>query len=197
MELLIDGRHIEEKFIEIPAAEEIPLDFVQRFETPGDHAAEVHAPGDALEVDNHRFLAVTVRQEIRVLCIDGRPSGKRFGGAADYLAEALSAQAGESAPVIQSEVAAESALTEREPARYDCVFLCNVAQFTSREAHLLRCYLQSGGNVVIFLGDQVLAERYNQELADGITNQRSGRAGEGRILPARLAEVVDHAASAP
>ena len=33
------------------------------------------APGDNLEIDNHRYLVVNVRQTIRVLCIDGRPAG--------------------------------------------------------------------------------------------------------------------------
>ena len=63
--------------------------FSYRFDTPGDHAVEVRADGDALDVDNHRCLVVPVRQAIRVLCIDGRPSGQPFRGAADYLAVAL------------------------------------------------------------------------------------------------------------
>jgi hypothetical protein len=191
VELFIDRRRAEQKYVDIPAGDEISLEFTQRFETPGDHAVEIRTPGDALEADNHRYLALDVRQEIRVLCIDGRPSGEPFRGAADYLAAALSPQGKSAEPaVIKTEVAAESALVERELKSYDCVFVCNVAQFTSHEVRLLRNYLQSGGNLVFFLGDQVLAERYNRELAEGTTNDKEGRAGEGRIFPARLAEVV-------
>ena len=40
-------------------------DFSYRFDTPGDHAIEARAAGDALDVDNHRYLALTVRQAIR------------------------------------------------------------------------------------------------------------------------------------
>ena len=198
VELLVDGRRIEQKFVDVPAGQEIALNFVHRFETPGDHALEIRAAGDALEEDNHRFLAVNVRQEIRVLCIDGRPSGQTFRGAADYLVEALAPQGNDSRQIaIKPEVAAESALVERELAPYDCVFICNVAQFTPHEVRLLHNYLQSGGNVVFFLGDQVLPERYNSEMAGETTSGREGRAGEGRILPARLGSGNRPAATPP
>lgn len=192
VELLVDGRRVERMFVDVPAGGEISLNFHHRFETPGDHAVEIRVPGDALEADNHRFLALSVREDVRVLCIDGRPSGERFHGTADYLVEALSPQGKDSQQnAIKPEVAAESALVERELARYDCVFICNVAQLTSHEARLLTNYLHNGGNVVFFLGDRVMAERYNRELADGITGGQQGRAGEGRILPVRLGELVD------
>ena len=63
---------------------------------------------------------------------------------------------------------------DRSLADYDCVFLCNVAQFTADEARTLDAYLQSGGNLVFFLGDQVLADRYNRELSVA-----DGRGGDG------------------
>jgi hypothetical protein len=43
-------------------------------------------------------------------------------------------------------------------------------------------YLRSGGNLVFFLGEGVLADRYNREL--------DGRAGGSRLLPARLGSIV-------
>ena len=61
------------------------------------------------------------------------------------------------------------------------MFLCNVAQFTASEARLLDGVLKRGGGLVFFLGDQVLADRYNRELAGD---------QEVRVLPARLGEVV-------
>jgi hypothetical protein len=171
--------------------------FSYRFETPGDHIVEVAIPedaagGDALDVDNHRWMAVSVRQSIRVLCINGRPSGEPFGGATDWLFYALSPQSDDSVDVpaeqtlVQPEVATESALLERHLGQYDCVFLCEVAQFTSNEADVLDRYLGNGGNIVFFLGGQVLADRYNRELGS--------RAGGVRLLPARLGPIVEESA---
>lgn len=206
-ELWIDGRRMEQKFVDVPAGGEVTAAFAARSETPGDHAVEVRAPGDALEVDNVRCLSLPVRQAIRVLCIDGRPSGEPFHGSADYVAAALAPE-GQAATVgggspVQVETAAESALRERDLARYDSVFLCNVAQFTASEAKLLEAYLKNGGNVVFFLGDRVLADSYNRELRLETTaagKGKNGRAGQGgaatgtaeepRLLPARIGPLV-------
>ncbi|MCC6125836.1 MAG: BatA and WFA domain-containing protein [Pirellulales bacterium] len=208
VELWIDGRRMEQKFIEVPAGGDATAAFAHRFEAPGDRAVEVRAPGDALEVDNSRYLSLPVRQAIRVLCIDGRPSGERFRGAADYVAAALSPEGqGAIGSPVQVDTAAESALAERDLTRYDCLFLCNVAQFTANEARLLRAYLQNGGNAVFLLGDRVLADRYNHELgvdaakassfspeptatAISAGKSRQGRAGEGSLLPAHIGTLV-------
>ncbi len=188
VELFVDGRRIAQKQAELSPDGSGTAEFSYRFDVPGDHAVEARAGGDALEIDNHRYLALTVRRAIRALCVDGRPSGGSFRGAADYLAVALAPQ-GEASEhaLLQVAVAAESALLERNLSAYDCLFLCNVAQFTASEARALDAYLQGGGCVVFFLGDQVLADRYNREL--GVAGE--GRAGGLQILPARLGSVID------
>ena len=70
--------------------------------------------------------------------------------------------------MIQTEVVAESQLSRRDLAPYDAVVLCNIAQFTEAEVTALDDYLKQGGGVVVFGGDQVVAENYNRLLyADG------------------------------
>ena len=181
VELLIDGRRVGQQKADVGADGEATLSFPTRFETPGDHAVEVRAVGDALEIDNHRWLSVPVRQALQVLCIDGRPSGDRLGGAAGYLAYALSPQADPASRRVEVDVAPESALSERDLSRYDCVLLAAVAQFTGAEARILETYLRGGGNLVFFLGEGVSAERYNREL---------GPAGRN-LLPATIGAVID------
>jgi len=186
VELLVDGRRVARRQVDLDPGADAVVGFSYRFETPGDHAIEVRAEGDSLSVDNRRFLSVPVRQSLRVLCIDGRPSGEPFGGASNYLVFALSPQGDRAArSLVEADLATESALSERDLGRYDCVFLCDVAQFTAGEARLLDAYLQSGGNLVFFLGDTVLPERYNRELCGGSAGPR--------LLPARLGKVVSPA----
>jgi len=185
VELLVDGRRVGQEHVDLAAGTEAPVGFSYRFETPGDHAVEVRVAGDALEVDNHRWAAVPVKQSIPVLCVDGRPVGETFGGAADFLAVALSPRGHRASPtMVRAEIVPESALLELDLGRYDCIFLANVAQFTSSEARVLEAYLKSGGSLVFFLGDQVLADRYNRELA-------GQRAGGVDLLPARLGPLVE------
>lgn len=187
VELHIDGRRVAQRPIDVPAGGEATVLLEYRFDAPGDHAVEVRAEGDALTVDNRRYLAVPVRRSVGVLCIEGRPSGKPFGGACDYLAVALAPgdEPGLSPPV-EVEVAAESAILERDLSRYDLVAMCNVAQFTSGETDVLSAYLRGGGSLVFFMGDRVMADRYNRELGPGAKE-------ENRVLPAELGPVVETA----
>jgi hypothetical protein len=184
VELLVDGRRVAQQNVDLPADGEAAVAFSYRFDTPGDHAIEIRAEGDALEVDNHRWLALTVKQHIPVLCVNGRPSGEAFGGATDYLYYALAPRVDSPDQVlIQPEVAPESALLETDLNRFDCVFLADVAQFTANEARVLDAYVKRGGSLVFFLGPQVLADRYNEQLGDG-----PGGVG---LLPASLGAVVE------
>ncbi|MHC4401319.1 MAG: BatA domain-containing protein [Planctomycetota bacterium] len=195
VQLLVDGRRVEQKYVDLAPArvsEDGPTEpaigavrFSYRFDTPGDHILEVRLAEDALDVDNHRWLALPVKPFVHVLCVDGGPSGGALGRATDYLITAL---APESDPLGRSlfrpEVVGESQLSELDLDRYDCLFLCNVGQFTRDEARALDDYLKNGGGVVFFLGDRVLPEAYNREL------RGNDPKSPARLLPARLGGLV-------
>ncbi len=189
VELIVDGRRVNQTDVDVPAGGEASVSFSYRFEFSGDHEVEIRAEGDNLDVDNGRFLAVPVKRFVDVLCVDGRPSGEPYGAATDFLVRALDpaeslAQEGR----IRAEVVPESALSEFDLDRYDCVFLANVAQFTSSEARVLDSYLVGGGSLVFFLGDRVMAQSYNRELG-------GGRTDGVKLLPAQLGQVVDRTQS--
>ncbi|HUT14343.1 MAG TPA: BatA domain-containing protein [Thermoguttaceae bacterium] len=191
VELWVDGRFVDRREPDLAAAGPYDADapqpvatavFPYRFPAPGQYVVEFRTVGDSLDVDNHRWMVVPVRQSVRVLCIDGRPSGEPFRGAADFLAFALSPFRDDEEPGrVQAEVATESALLQFDLEPFDCVFLCDVAQFTADEVEVLDSYLNHGGSVVFFLGDQVSAERYHRELG--------GDRGRPRLLPARLGTI--------
>lgn len=183
VDLFVDDQLAGRQYVDVPAGGEAGVRFDYRFASPGEHAVEVRVPGDNLDVDNRRYLAVDVRQAVRVLCIDGRPAGDPTKASVFALTNALLARSNPDEPSpIEKEVAPESALTERELADYDCVMISNVAQFTAGEARLLDSYLGRGGSLVFFLGDRVRAENYNRVLA----------AGPRPILPLRLGEVASN-----
>jgi len=187
VELVADGRRVTQQHVDVPASGEATVKFSYRFDSPGDHALEVRTEGDSLEVDNHRWIAVPVKDSIPVLCVDGRSSAGAPDAATRYLVLALSPQAGPGGRgLVRPEVVAESRLSELSLDRYDCVFLADVAQFTAGEARLLATYVTGGGSLVVFLGDRVQPDRYNAELG-------GDRPGRIRLLPARLGNIVDRA----
>ncbi len=198
VELLVDGRPADRRYVDIPAAGNAVVRFDHAFDSSGDHAVEVRlvgdplkpgdvrGPADSVEVDNHRYLAVTVRQALHVLCVDGRPAGDPTKSSVFNLTLALASRGDPNTRSIDFDVAAESAVVEGKLAEYDCVMLSNVAQFTASEARILDDYLSHGGSLVFFLGDRVLADNYNNILAPGPPD--SSRP----ILPARLIAVAEN-----
>lgn len=184
--LLVDGQLGPDQSVpEIAVGGDATFAFSPTFSSPGDHLIEVRIDDDPLTLDNKRRLAVPVREFVRVLLVDGQPRPESFQSETDYLAQALNPEVTSvgSASQIRTEIVNESQLGTRELAPFDAVVLCNVAQVTPAEATALDAYLKEGGGVVVFGGDQVMAENYNQRLfADG----------KG-LLPAKIGALVGDA----
>lgn len=179
VKLLVDDQQVNEKAVDIGAGDEATVIFTHRFATPGEHVVSVQIADDALPIDNTRWLSVPVRASLNVLAIRGTP------GAAEHIALALSPKR-TSDPLIRVEIAAENALVERDLSTYDAIFVSNVGRFGADEAAVLGDYVRHGGGLVMFLGDQVVAESYNRELGGG----ELGRGEKGqRLLPATIGEL--------
>ncbi len=168
--LTVDGRLGPEMTEDLRPGEDHPIVFRRQFTTPGDHLIELSVDDDPLTLDNRRWLVVPVRESLNVLLVDGHFKSEPFQAETDYLAQALSpteGSPGQPGP-IRVEVVAESQLSRRELNPYDVIVLCNVAQFSQPEVVALEDFLKQGGGVVIFGGDQVVADNYNRLLyADG------------------------------
>jgi hypothetical protein len=154
VELLVDGEPVSEQTLDIAAGSNTSAQFTYRFNSPGQHVIEARTSGDRLEIDNTRWLVVPVREAVRVLCIAGRADAAR------YVSDALNPNPADDSP-IQPVVISETDLPEVDLTDFDCVFVCNLAQFTPGEAERLSRFAEAGGGVVFFLGDRVLVENYN------------------------------------
>jgi hypothetical protein len=184
--LTADDRLGPEEMVDLPPGEDVPVVFRQQFSSPGDHLVEVSIDDDPLALDNRRWLVVPVRESLNVLLVDGDFKSEPYQAETDYLAQALApSEDSPGAPrPIRVEVVSEAQLSHRELTAYDVVVLCNVAQFSQPEAAALDDYLKQGGGVVVFGGDQVIAENYNRLLYDD---------GKG-FLPAAIGPSVGDAA---
>jgi hypothetical protein len=168
VEILVDGQPAFEQRLSIPASGRATMSVAHRFELPGEHVVEARLADDPLLLDNRRWLVVRMPRTIRVLCIGSHPSETKF------LALALDPehQVGGSIEVKQ---ASESHLVEADLVQFDCIFLSNIGRFTREEATALGNYVEAGGGLVVFLGDQVQLDSYNQL-----------RIADQSLLPARL-----------
>lgn len=169
VEFEFDGKPLATQTVDLPAGGRVPVFASARLDTPGEHVVSVRLADDRLPLDNRRWLALPTRNQVRVLCVEGRL------GEARYLSLALEPTHVSPAPVAV-ETGAESAVLEKNLGDFDLVCLCNVGRFTADEANSLATYLSHGGRVATFLGDQVQIENYNEHLIGGAR----------RVLPARL-----------
>lgn len=181
VELFVDDRLADTKRVDLPVSTDVRVDFAPAF-APGEHRVEVRLKPDGLRVDDSRRLAIPARDELQVLLVNGKPSGELMGNATDFLRLALAPDLPNRSPAspIRPTVIRESDLIGTDLTRFDCVFVCNVALLTDREAEVLRGYLDAGGGVVFCLGDQVRADNYNQTLFRE----------KQPLLPARLLERI-------
>lgn len=179
-ELHVDGRLVATAQVRLPPGEDVPVDFGYEFGTAGEHQIEVRLPNDSLTVDDRRWLSLPVKSHLNILLVDGRAGGRQRDAATYYLKKALKPDTNDQLwdGVHLPEVIRDGELPTTDLAKYDCVFLCNIPIFTDREADLLRNYVESGGGVVVCLGDRVRAENYNQVLF------RDGKS----LLPVKLGD---------
>jgi uncharacterized membrane protein len=160
-------------------------EFRHAFPKPGAHTVRVELDADNLPRDDHRFLALDVRESLRVLCVDGEPGAGAFASETDYLRRSLRPEDEEAAglSLFQPDVVTVDGLAAAEPPRYDAVVLANVEKLPQSVLTMLEGYVRGGGSLVVFLGDRVDRDFYNAALYKG---------GKG-ILPCSLGEAIGDA----
>jgi len=167
-------RTMEQQLVDVPTAPNggsVDVTFPFQFTAPGEFVIQVRIDHDALELDNSRSLAVTVKDSIPVLLVNGKPGGGQPDDAATHhLAIALNPAPSAKRdsispfrPVVMTESEfADPSLRDRE--QYQCVFLCDVARLTERKIDWLDTVLKRGGGVILSLGSQVDLEAFNRLL---------------------------------
>jgi hypothetical protein len=122
-------------------------------------AASLEKEEVGLEGDNKRFAVIEVRPEVEVLMVDGSgANGLKPGGDTFYLQTVFTSARGYK--VVPRGVAE----LERPLDRYPSVYLLNVPELSDKALKNLEDYVRQGGNIAVFVGDQVKPGYYNKEL---------------------------------
>jgi hypothetical protein len=149
----------------------------------------VSVPGDALAVDDTRWLRARLRDEIRVLLVDGDPRTTRQDDELFYAEAALRpGDTGDSGTALTTITVDELAKTDLAGA--DVVVLANVPALPVAQVAALASWVKAGGGLLVAGGDRVDPAAYErtmlplvpQSLRDpidtgwGPTSDRDGRA---------------------
>ncbi len=177
---IVDGKASLVRVPAIAAGDSVRIPLLAMFQEPNTHDVAFELPYDNLAGDNRAAVVVSVQQNIDMLLVDGEPSTDPLGGETDYLALALSL-AGETAEPFRVEVVTDSEWASSPAAHPDLAVLANVARLTPEQAEMLEREVAAGMGLMIFVGDQLDPDNYNQLLF------KEG----GGLLPAAFEGIAD------
>ena len=141
------------------------------FEAAGIHPVVVDVEPDALTDDDRRFAKVDVRRQVRVLVVDGAPSGVPKEDEIFYLERALQAGAADQpAPRI---IGADD-LPRADLSAFDVVILAGVDIFNRTEGPRLTDFVERGGGLLITASGAMDADLYNAELGRALPRPLRG-----------------------
>jgi len=164
-----------------------------RFDKAGAYRLKAHLGMDPLEADNDRYAAVTVRDQIKVLLIDGRPSNQPYQSATAYLQTALAPQHGTtSRDSILTKTVSWLEVGSQKLTDFDVILMADVPNIRPDDVKNLYGYIEHGGGLIVFLGKNVSAEVMNQRM---LYTPPSGKPVP--LLPAELKDIADAGESAP
>ena len=165
----------------IAVGETVAVPLFVRFEESGNVRLAAQIGQDALALDNVRYTVARVRDEVRVLLVDGDPSDRPFRSETDYVRTAL---APKTAPSAKSSLQVDSIswleLPTKSLAKYHVIILANLPDVRQPQVEELFKFVQQGGGLVVFLGDKVNPALFNARL------QHNGAA----LLPAEVLDVA-------
>jgi hypothetical protein len=142
-----------------------------QFRQGGPHTLTVQLVGeDRLPVDNTTTRVIDVASELKVLLVEGKREVGPLGGSAAFLRLALAPPSDGDVPgrstlsYLAPEVISDLELPDKVLADYRAVVLADIASITATMADRLRQFVDQGGTLVIFAGEQLDAESYGSNL---------------------------------
>ena len=158
----------------------------------------VELSDDHLKADNTRYVVADARDQIPVLLVNGDSRTVRHEDELFYLEAALRpGDRSDSGTVIT--VTTPDALAKVELGDFDVVVLANIRELPKGQLPRLSNWIQAGGGMLVAMGSQVDADRYNRDMAPLLAQSlrspldlKHGRTkGSGQTL--RLSKLeIDH-----
>ena len=146
------------------------------FHKGGWQAGYVSVDAPRLTADNRRYFCFEVLDAVNVVAVNGAPSSIRRNDELFFLRAALAAGGAEISPIQVTSVRA-NAFQGASLDDVRLVILANVETLPEAAVGKLERYVDRGGSLLVFLGNQVEPSFYNDSLA---------RSARGALLPAKL-----------
>jgi hypothetical protein len=192
LKLVNGARKVELKEIlkiEPGAVESLRFDLPALAEGPWQGTVSIEIEDD-LAIDNERHVMILASKPYQILLVDGRSATKPALAATYFLEAALRlAPGGElsSASLFEPRSVAVDDLPSALE-KFDVVVLADVGELEKTDAARLERYVESGGALLVFAGDNVAPERTKQLAAAGLIPGQLKGINNVTDLPLRLSK---------
>ena len=163
----------------IGAGEEVTKTFQVYVTDIGTHAIEVSLPDDALQIDNTRSCTLPLTDAGKVLIVDSDVDQLGAYHIESVLDPGSQVRIG-AVPDVQPPSFLRSATIETL-APYRAIYIINLPEISENTSDALSKFVRRGGGLAWFLGEDVRAATYNQNLL----------AQDRALLPAPLSEIQE------
>ncbi len=176
-----DNQKVESLDLNIKPNSTVPKEFRDvRFSDTGPHNLHVELETDKLEPDNRRYRALNVKKKIDVLIVDGdMGEASKTENESFFVETALNPSEGSSP--FSTKVVSDFMFRDQSLLNFDLVILANLSTVREARKQDLTRFVKRGGGVLMFLGDEVTIEQYNEVLLDA----------KEPFLPGKLEELVE------
>ncbi len=168
VQLSIDGETREQKLATVPPHGEASVNFQSQVVKPGSHGGEIILKKEGFAGSPRSHFALHAQDKLNVLVVDGDPQTALVRSETFFLSRALNPAGDQNTSLYLPTVIVADGLgaTSLEP--YQVVMLCNVGTISDTAAQKLRNYLTQGGGLLVFGGDRLQLDNYNQKLAQAL-----------------------------
>jgi hypothetical protein len=150
------------------------------FEDVGLHALEAHIDlprGNALAIDDVRRLVLDVRERLDIVVVDGKPTGRRMGGHAGFIATAIApGTTFSNSSIVTPRIVTEAEFGSLPLDEFAAVILCNVRRLETEDWQRVMQRVEGGAGLIIFMGDLVDLAELNKRTEDLIPAAMDGYA---------------------
>jgi hypothetical protein len=151
----------------LDAGRSVTRQFEVRSPTAGQRRVSAYLPEDAVKLDNVRHTAIDFPNGVPVLVIDGGlKAGVTKETAAYYINSAL-AQPGPVSTGLRPRVEPPRFLDDHALDEFQSVWLCNIDRLPVATIEKLTNYVEAGGGLALFVGDNTRPDLLKQLYNDG------------------------------
>ncbi|MSP40272.1 MAG: VWA domain-containing protein [Deltaproteobacteria bacterium] len=165
VQLSIDGQNKEQKLASIAAKGEVTVSFQTRIGQAGAHSGQVTLKKEGLAGSPAANFTLEAQDKLKILVVDGDPQTSLTASESFFIIRALNPAGERDSSLFLPTVIVTDGLNSVNLESYQVVMLCNVATLTDGFVAKLQNYLRQGGGLLVFTGDKLQPESFNQKLA--------------------------------